>query len=463
MRWRDRVTGLGRPGGALADAMAREEARGIRLLVAARTAALAVIGGWLCVSVPPPRVWYWLGLVALFALLGVAPLALRRLRRGAQSWAWFWTAVFVALDAALLTYAVLAPNPFLGEPWPPQMALRFHNVLFFFVFVAAAALSYSPLYVLWTGLAAAAAWSVGVWRIAGLPDSKAKTYGFLDQPGLTTEDELAIYLDPLYVSIRGWQNEIVLLLVASSLLALAVWRSQRLVRRQVAAETERSSLARYFSPNIVEEISRRGDDLSQVARHPVAVLFADIEGFAAIAETAEPERTIALLRSFHRRMAKTVFANGGTIDKYIGDCVMATFGTPRPGPHDALRALRCARAMVEEAERWNRKRAARGAFAVHVGVGLHWGEAVVANIGDDRRLELTVIGDVVNVASRVERLSRERGAKLVVSEAAIAAAAREGAEEEGLMDGLVGGGEAELRGRRASLAIRMLPRSTVQP
>ena len=193
------------------------------------------------------------------------------------------------------------------------------------------------------------------------------------------------------------------------------------------------------------------------------MLFADIEGFTAIAETVEPERTIALLRSFHRRMGKVVFANGGTIDKYIGDCVMATFGTPRPGPRDALRALRCARAMVDEADRWNRKRAERGAFAVHVGVGLHWGDAVVANIGDDRRLELTVIGDVVNVASRVERLSRERRARLVVSESALAAATRDGAEEDGLLEGLIPCGEAELRGRRASLAIRMLPRPTAQP
>ncbi len=99
---------------------------------------------------------------------------------------------------------------------------------------------------------------------------------------------------------------------------------------------------------------------------------------------------------------------------------MANFGTPEAGPHDASNALRCAFAMTREITKWNKKRQGRGAEAIEIGIGLHFGEVVTGNIGDEHHLEYAVLGDTVNVASRLERLSRELKSQIVVSSELVA-------------------------------------------
>ena len=300
----------------LDEAFAREERAGLRFAFLLRLAALLAIAAWLLYIVPAPRVYYYLGLLILFAALGAAPYLLHRAgRRGAAI-----VGLIVLLDAALLVYALLAPNPLSEEMWPRQITLRFHNFLYLFVFLAGIALSYSPGLVLWGGVAGVAMWSVGVYMIWSRPDTvTASGHGLTDPEG---------FLSPYFVNVVEWQNEVVLLLIVALLLAAAVWRSRRLVLRQVAAESARSNLARYFSPNLVDRLAIADRPFDDPRSQNVAVLFVDIIDFTATAEDMEPERVIALLRSFHRRMCRVIFDHGGTLDKYIGDAVMATFGTP---------------------------------------------------------------------------------------------------------------------------------------
>jgi adenylate cyclase len=165
-----------------------------------------------------------------------------------------------------------------------------------------------------------------------------------------------------------------------------------------------------------------------------------------------PEDVIDLLRDFHGRMAREVFAHGGTVDKYIGDAIMATFGTPHAGPQDATNALACARAMLASVEEWNAERARRGEPAIAIGVGVHFGPAVMGDIGDERRLEYAVIGDTVNVASRLEALTREVDAPLVVSDDTVAAVRRE-TGESGALAGLRKGETAAVRGRTGAVSV----------
>jgi len=427
--------------GRLEEAFAREEDAGLRFAFRLRLVTLFVIAAWLVYSVPMPRVLYFLGLIALFIILGGVPLLLRRHGR----WGMGVIAIVVLLDAGLLTYALLAPNPLLETTWPPQITLRFHNFLYFFVFLAGAALSYSPGHVLWSGVAAAAMWSVGVYSIWSRPDTVTAAAG-----GLTGSDG---FLSPYFVNVVTWQNEVVLMLIVAALLAAAVWRSRRLVLRQVAAEQARSNLARYFSPNLVDRLAQADRPFDAPRSQNAAVLFVDIVNFTAMVEAMEPERVLALLRSFHHRMCGVVFAHHGTIDKYIGDAVLATFGTPQPGPTDATNALHCACDMLREIERWNEKRAARGAAPLAVGIGIHYGPVVAGNIGDERRLEFTVIGDVVNVASRIERLTREYDAPLVVSGDFIEAVRREGDRTRDLLAAFAESPHPEVRGRRNPVSI----------
>jgi adenylate cyclase len=146
-------------------------------------------------------------------------------------------------------------------------------------------------------------------------------------------------------------RQALLLLVFAGGLAVIVRRSRRLVERQVEAERARGNLARYFSPNRVQELADADAPLAQTREQPVAVLFVDLVGFTAWSTGATPEAVIRLLRDFHARMVAAVFAHDGTVDKYLGDGLMVTFGTPHPRSarrHQRAR-LRARHAAVEAA------------------------------------------------------------------------------------------------------------------
>jgi adenylate cyclase len=155
---------------------------------------------------------------------------------------------------------------------------------------------------------------------------------------------------------------------------------------------------------------------------------------------------IELLRRFHALVEEAVFGHHGTLDKYIGDGVMATFGTPYPGTQDASNALGCTRSLVKGLNQWNLERAAKGLRPIRIGIGLHYGEATLGNVGSARRFEHTVIGDTVNLASRFEALTRTLDTAILVSDAVIEAVKREGGEH--LLAGFREMGSHVIRGHR---------------
>jgi len=226
------------------------------------------------------------------------------------------------------------------------------------------------------------------------------------------------------------------------------------------AEWERANLARYFSPRVVELLASREVSLEPLRRPRVAILFADIEGFTALAEVQPPEAVMGLLREFHRRMEPLVFAHEGSLEKYIGDALLAAFGVPDAGPGDAVQALACARAMLLEVADWNAARAAAGEPPLRVGFGLHYGPVVIGDVGSARSIAFAVIGDTVNTASRLQGLTRIIDTDLVVSGPLVAAARAEGAPPA-LLNGLVPAGRRRLRGRRATVEawiLKAMPR-----
>ncbi len=146
-----------------------------------------------------------------------------------------------------------------------------------------------------------------------------------------------------------------------------------------------------------------------------AVLFADIVGFTAYADGRSPMEVIGTLRQFHERMEREVFRHNGTLDKYLGDGLMATFGTPFTSERDAGNALRCAQAMIGSIDDLNLERSNRGEPPIRLSIGLHYGQVVLGDIGLNR-LEFAVIGTAVNAASRLETLTREYGCAMVASD-----------------------------------------------
>jgi PAS domain S-box-containing protein len=219
---------------------------------------------------------------------------------------------------------------------------------------------------------------------------------------------------------------------------------KRLQAQLADADRQRAVLARHFSPNMVEELMRSGGQLDLVRTQPIAVLFADLFDFTAMSAAMPMADVIELLRQFHALVEDSVFANGGTLDKYIGDGVMATFGTPLPGPRDATNAVACARDLVQGLNRWNRKRDASALEPLRIGIGLHYGEATLGNVGSARRFEHTVIGDIVNLASRIEHLTRSLDIALLISEAIVQAVKREAGGA--VLEGFARAGAHPIRG-----------------
>jgi len=216
----------------------------------------------------------------------------------------------------------------------------------------------------------------------------------------------------------------------------------------------RANLSRYFSPKLVEELAGRDQPLGPVRRQNVAVLFADIVGFTSISESQPPEMIMALLRDFHGRMEKEVFEHNGVMEKFIGDALLATFGVPEPGPADAPDALRCARAMHDSLARWNTERVEVAQEAVHIGIGLNYGPAVLGDIGSERNMAFAVIGDTTNTTSRLEGLTRDLNCDIVASDAFVEAVHRQGGDDASrLLDGFRRGDYHALKGREKKVLI----------
>jgi adenylate cyclase len=319
-RWwpRRRVRPLIRPDGErLRDALAREERVGYRYVLYGWLFALLVVSLYLLATIPLSRTIYYLGIILVFAAVGLAGEWIR------QAWprrAGISMGAILLVQISLLTAVLIVPDPLIANQAPPQIAFRTANFLYLYAFVIGTVLSYSPVLMLWAGLIAAVDWSISFWIVYRLPDtvSRGRT-SLLNLPDLTLKERLAIFLDPHYMSFVIFRTQVLLLLLTSAILAFAVWRSRRLVLRQMVAESAHANLARYFSPDIVGELAAGSYAIDSSRAENVGVLFVDVVGFTALTENLAPERAIALLRSFHTRMSDTVFRFGGTVDKYIGD------------------------------------------------------------------------------------------------------------------------------------------------
>jgi adenylate cyclase len=233
-----------------------------------------------------------------------------------------------------------------------------------------------------------------------------------------------------------------------------VAKLREMERLRAAAERARNNLSRYFSPNIVEILATQDEPLGTVRRETVAVLFADIVGFTRMVEVMPPEAVVTLLRQFHERMTAQIFACGGTVEKYIGDAILAVFGIPVASDADAGNALTCANMMLESLDQWNAERRLSEEAPLAIGIGLNYGPAVLGDVGSAHSMSFTVIGDTVNTASRLQTLTRTLETSLVVGEPLVNALAVSSSDiAAALRAQLEDRGEQALRGRASPVHV----------
>ncbi len=218
-----------------------------------------------------------------------------------------------------------------------------------------------------------------------------------------TNDHLILAADGNAITSAMFQQALVIAILLTACLYSLTLFYRWALKSSVELEKSKENYRRYFSPEIGDEIENGdlviGQDGSRVT--DVAVLFTDIVGFTKLSEKMDPQDVLDLLSQYQSLMVDAIFQHKGTVDKFIGDAVMANFGTPRSHGNDAQNAFDCGVLMNHKLAEWNKERVEKGLSKIQHRIGIHYGKCVVGNMGSEQRLEFAVIGDAVNVASRI--------------------------------------------------------------
>lgn len=220
-----------------------------------------------------------------------------------------------------------------------------------------------------------------------------------------------------------WFNSLILIPTLCILLGVLAQRGRQNILHAASLERDTTTLERYFSPNVVAQIRMAPDLYSKLGgqQREIAVMFIDLRSFTHLSEQQPPDETVALLSDYYQHLADAVFGQGGSIDKFLGDGLMATFGMlgqeePASIAHNAIRAGLAVRAALAQI---NTARQAQGKPPLQQGIGIHFGKAVVGNFGTAQRMEFTAVGDTVNVASRVQEMCKEFKVDFLVTRAVV--------------------------------------------
>ena len=226
-----------------------------------------------------------------------------------------------------------------------------------------------------------------------------------------------LYVDNLERAAAFTQEELNVISVVAAQAAAAIDNAQAFEQLAKVA-MQRSALERFLSPEVVEMVAANPDGVRLGGvNQKVTIVFADIRGFTSISETLPPERVVEILNEYFTRVTDVIFDHGGTLDKYLGDGVMAVFGAPISKGNDARNAVRAAQEIQRLVVALNRDAKERGWPELRVGIGVTTGSVIAGNIGSPKRLDYTVVGDTVNVASRL--MGSAMGGQIMVSQATV--------------------------------------------
>ena len=321
----------------------------------------------------------------------------------------------IVVDIAVLLVTIWSFH--LQYAQPPGFSLQVPTMLYLFVLIALRTLRFDPRYVLMAGATAITGWLILlVYALYMAP-----------VPSEVTRD----YVHYLYTSdilIGGEVDKILTFLLVTGILVIALTRAHKQLIRSVAVSEAAKDLTRFFAPEVADRITHSEDVVSagEGVLRDAAILFVDLRGFTALSGRVGPGQTLSMLSRYQHLVVSTAQNHGGTIDKFMGDGVMITFGATAPSESFAADAIVAALDIDRQMNAWNQRRQSRGQRLLAWGMGLATGTVIFGTVGDDTRLEYTVIGEAVNLAAKLEKHCKVQGSSLVVTGAALDLAQQQG-------------------------------------
>lgn len=300
---------------------------------------------------------------------------------------------------------------------PPSFYLKIPTLLYVFMFISLRTLRFEARFVAAVGLTAAAGWAVLVWYAAA--------YAEADTP--ITRDFVE-YMTRNAILIGAEFDKIISILVVTAVLVVAQVRARRLLVRAVVEGQAAADLSRFFDRSLANRIKTAERQIAAGEGQALngAVLFVDIRGFSLLSDRYDPTALIRLLAEYQARVVPVIQDHSGAIDKFLGDGVMATFGVATDDTASAADALGAAVGVIRVVDAWNALRRDEGLEPIIVNAAVATGRVVLGAVGDESRLEYTVVGAPVNLAAKLEKHAKMERARVLVTADAYAAAQRQG-------------------------------------
>jgi adenylate cyclase len=389
-------------GFTIQDLFDEKERQGLRLMLMAKLGILGLMMAvFLIIEANPPMLMLAGGFLVLYV-----PLTLFFLKHLTHGKDFRLAGLFSLISDAVLLGVIPVVWAFeLKEIYPDWLLLKFEYPIVPTIFLAVNSLTLHPKY------------PIVITSTTLIVMGGMLAFALL-QPGIELTNDWGLTYTTAAVTMEGFLSQMLSILTTGALLTAITILARNSLHRAVELEKINGNLERYFSPSVIDAIEQsEALPFSQkVSNEKIAVMFSDLRGFTAFSDTHDPEEVVSFLREYHNRMVKVIFDHGGTVDKFLGDGIMVTFGTPIIEGNEAQRAVKAAMAMKKEMDAINATRAAVGKTTLQQGIGIHYGPAIIGNIGSNERMEYTAIGDTVNTASRIEGQCAALGEELLISQ-----------------------------------------------
>ncbi|MFN0263388.1 adenylate/guanylate cyclase domain-containing protein [Tepidamorphus sp. 3E244] len=319
------------------------------------------------------------------------------------------------LDIALLMAMIWSFH--IQYQQPPSFYLKAPTLLYIFIFIALRALRFEARFVVAAGLAAMAGWAALV------------AYAVMAEAGemMVTRDYVT-YLTTNSILIGAELDKTIVILSVTLILALAVRRGRALLVSAVREETAARDLSRFFDPGVAGRIRDTGETIApgQGVERNAAILNVDIRGFTRLAERMSPDAVICALAAYQERLVPVIQRNGGTIDKFLGDGIMATFGAAGPTGHECADAMRAVDEIVAALDDRSKEIGGGSLDPASINLAVASGPVIFGAVGSDERLEFTVIGAPVNLSAKLEKHNKALGSRAIATAGCYESAIRQG-------------------------------------